>query len=247
MPFTFSHPAIVLPLNRFSKNWISTAGLIIGSMTPDFEYFIRMRVESVYSHTWVGLFWFDLPLGLFLTLVYQVFVKDNLIDNLPIGLNRRFSRFKGICTGAYSLRYLVIIGLSVLVGALSHILWDGFTHPDGCFVKLIPALSAMVQLGSHHLYIYNIIQHASTLIGGIVIVIAIYTLPLGVRTKNQHTTGFWIQIMAVLMIIFIIKLETGLALNEFGNIIVTIIAGGLLGLIIASVVRVRLNPFKKPR
>ncbi|WP_262496247.1 DUF4184 family protein [Flavobacterium piscis] len=39
MPFTFSHPAIILPLKYLPKNWISLTGLIIGSLTPDFEYF----------------------------------------------------------------------------------------------------------------------------------------------------------------------------------------------------------------
>jgi len=43
MPFTFSHPAIVLPLATLRRQWISATGLIIGSITPDFEYFIRMK------------------------------------------------------------------------------------------------------------------------------------------------------------------------------------------------------------
>ena len=54
MPFTFSHPAIVLPLKYLPKKWFSFTGLIIGSMTPDFEYFLRMKVKSDYSHTLNG-------------------------------------------------------------------------------------------------------------------------------------------------------------------------------------------------
>lgn len=59
MPFTFSHPAIVLPLTSLPKRCISVTGFVIGSLTPDFEYFIRMKVKSEYSHTISGLFWFD--------------------------------------------------------------------------------------------------------------------------------------------------------------------------------------------
>ncbi len=51
MPFTFSHPAIILPLKYLPQNWFSLTGLIIGSLTRDFEYFIRMKVRSNYSHT----------------------------------------------------------------------------------------------------------------------------------------------------------------------------------------------------
>jgi hypothetical protein len=54
MPFTFSHPAIILPLKYFKKKWFSLTGLVIGSMTPDFEYFVRMRIQSNYSHTIEG-------------------------------------------------------------------------------------------------------------------------------------------------------------------------------------------------
>ena len=41
MPFTFSHPAAVLPLRLLPRHWFSLTGLVIGSMVPDFEYFLR--------------------------------------------------------------------------------------------------------------------------------------------------------------------------------------------------------------
>ncbi|SEF46838.1 protein of unknown function [Flavobacterium urumqiense] len=42
MPFTFSHPAIILPFLKNKK--LSATALIIGSMSPDFEYFFRMKM-----------------------------------------------------------------------------------------------------------------------------------------------------------------------------------------------------------
>jgi hypothetical protein len=51
MPFTASHPAIILPLIYLPGKWISLTGLVIGSMTPDFEYFERMSVQSDYSYS----------------------------------------------------------------------------------------------------------------------------------------------------------------------------------------------------
>lgn len=83
MPFTFSHPAIVLPLAFLPKKIISITGLIIGSLTPDFEYFIRMKLSSEYSHTISGVFLFDLPLGIILTFLFHGIVRNKLIDNLP--------------------------------------------------------------------------------------------------------------------------------------------------------------------
>src|SRR5580700_6014062 len=35
MPFTFSHPAAVLPVHSRFKNWIPLSALVIGSLVPD--------------------------------------------------------------------------------------------------------------------------------------------------------------------------------------------------------------------
>lgn len=234
MPFTFSHPAIVLPLSYLPKRWVSITGLVIGSMVPDFEYFLRMRVKSIYSHTWPGLFWFDLPLGLLLVFVYQILVKDRLIQHLPMVLNQRFSRFRGVDKTGSLLQYFFVVTVSVLIGAVSHIVWDGFTHANGYFVMLVPSLSNTVQLGQHRVFIYKAFQHGSTIIGAIVIILTVYALPLGYPKKNHHLIGFWLQIILVSIITLAIRLLTGLSYHQYGDIIVTLMAGGLLGLITAS-------------
>src|SRR5690242_2559034 len=87
MPFTPAHPAIVLPLLR--KRWVSATGLVIGSLSPDFEYFFKVSVESQHSHTLAGLFYFDLPVTLLLALLFHEVVKRNLIHNLPTFFQRR--------------------------------------------------------------------------------------------------------------------------------------------------------------
>jgi len=78
MPFTFSHPAIVLPLLKFSPKYISASAVIIGSMTPDFEYFIRMRLMQVHGHNLFGALYFDLPVAIVCTLLFQLIVRDTL-------------------------------------------------------------------------------------------------------------------------------------------------------------------------
>jgi hypothetical protein len=93
MPFTFSHPAIVIPLAA-KKIRLSATGLIVGSMAPDFEYFIRMKNVSRYSHTAMGLFWFDLPLALLLCFIYHLIVRNSLFDNLPAFLKERLMVYK---------------------------------------------------------------------------------------------------------------------------------------------------------
>ena len=88
MPFTPAHPAIILPLIRW--RYFSATGLIVGSLSPDFEYFFKMSVDSIHSHSRMGLFYFDLPVTIVLALLFHQLVKVNLIGNLPAFLQKRF-------------------------------------------------------------------------------------------------------------------------------------------------------------
>jgi hypothetical protein len=83
MPFTPAHSAIVLPFVRINPKYVSATGLIIGSLTPDFEYFFKMSVNGVHGHTLPGLLYFDLPVATALALVFHLVVKRNFINNVP--------------------------------------------------------------------------------------------------------------------------------------------------------------------
>ena len=119
MPFTFSHPAIVLPLTYLPKKWYSLSALIVGSMTPDFEYFIRMKDYSKYSHTWGGIFWFDVPLGLILLFIFHNVVRNILIVYLPFSLNIRFSSFATFNWNKYFQNNIIVVLISLIVGITS--------------------------------------------------------------------------------------------------------------------------------
>ena len=66
MPFTVAHVAAVLPAVRWARR-LEPSCLVIGSMSPDFEYFVRGEQVSTISHTFVGLFAWCLPATLVLT------------------------------------------------------------------------------------------------------------------------------------------------------------------------------------
>ena len=65
MPFTFAHPAAILPLRRF--RFLQTVPLIIGSIVPDAPYFFPTRYGRGFfpdTHTLHGTFMTCLPMGL---------------------------------------------------------------------------------------------------------------------------------------------------------------------------------------
>src|SRR5215211_4739576 len=94
MPFTFSHPAAILPLHYFLKKRASITGLIAGSLVPDFEYFVRIYHKSYYSHSWAGLFWMDLPAGLALCFLFHQLIRRPLFANAPLLLKKKMAPYQ---------------------------------------------------------------------------------------------------------------------------------------------------------
>jgi hypothetical protein len=188
---------------------------------------------SRYSHTWQGLVWFDLPLAFVLVILYELFIKDPLITHLPAALNRRFFWFRGY-SSYFSVWYFIAIVLSVLIGAASHIVWDGFTHPGGMFVHDFPVLERIINLDGYRIYVFHLLQYASGVLGVLIIIIMYFMLPKGELTKVKNITAFWLQVMLVTVVTLAIKLATGLPLHQYANMLVTVIDGAMLGLIVAA-------------
>lgn len=236
MPFTFSHPAIVLPLSYLPKKWVSLTGLVIGSLTPDFEYFIRMRIKSEYSHTVVGLFWFDLPLGLLLTFIFHNIVRDSLINNLPVFLKSRFLRWSKVnWNSQFRSRWFIVV-ISILIGAASHNLWDSFTHENGYFFQNLQPLQGSIDLFGRQLPILKILQHGSTLLGGLFIVGCIYCLPSSKIEDEKVSLIYWSILFGIAMLVLLVKYFNGIEFRQIGNVIVTCISATLVALIVTPLI-----------
>ncbi len=171
MPFTFAHPAIVLPLLNKRYKLFSSSGLIIGSIIPDFESFIRLNEHKHYSHTWLGMFWFDLPLAIIVAFIFHNLVRDPLINNLPAFLESKFKRFVGYTWNQYFRKHFLMIIVSMLIGIALHLVWDAFTHlnlanPD--------AVDSTVTV--HGYLLFKVLQDADSVLG--IIIVAVYVLVL---------------------------------------------------------------------
>lgn len=236
MPFTFSHPAIVLPLNRFTKKWLSLTGLIIGSMVPDFEYFIRMNLQSIYSHSLTGLFYFNLPLGILLTYWFHYLIKDTLVNISPKWLQIRLINRLSFNWHEYMKKNWVWVCISILAGAVSHILWDSFTHKSRIMIRILPSLQTTISLFYLQLPVYKIIQHISTVLGGFFLLIEILRLPH--NNKKNSTMKPNLRLALILLFtsifIFIIRLYLTPRYNISGHLVAGIIGAILFPLTVIS-------------
>jgi uncharacterized protein DUF4184 len=203
MPFTFSHPAIVLPLTKARLN-LSATGLIIGSMIPDFEYFIRMIDKTRYSHTLLGIFWFDLPLTLVVSFIYHQVVRNSLFDNLPSFLKDRFSVYKKFNWPRYFSKNWAIVLVSIIVGTASHILWDGVTHHTMFYVKQAD-LSTMMKIGTINLAGYKFLQLASSIVGGLAVIYSIFSLRRIHQPRTKIDYRYWVMVLFIAVFVFFLR------------------------------------------
>ncbi|WP_342648417.1 DUF4184 family protein [Mucilaginibacter sp. CSA2-8R] len=237
MPFTFAHPAIVLPLIKISRRWLSLTALVVGSMTPDFDYFLRLRVKSVYSYTLAGLLWFDLPLGVLLTVLYLVCVKGKLLSALPQYLYRDYDgRSRDTPLTVLSVEYVAVICYSVLLGAASHLFWDAFTHPHGYFVDHILWLNKTIAIGNFKIQYYKLLQHASTAVGLSIIAAIIANCPkLTARIDKSFRINFWKTVALVVFFFVVIRFLLSFNHLSFGDFVLTIMSASFVGIFLSAV------------
>lgn len=168
MPFIFSHPAIVLPLSN-SRLKFSLTGLIAGSMVPDFEFILRMKVDDNIGHRWPGLLVFNIPVALLLCYLFHNVIRNNFIRHLPMWYRHRLNSITKFNWNQHAASHKLVLALSVIVGILSHVLWDSFTQSDGAMVMRLPVLQSNIQLFSHQMPVYTMLQIASS-VGGLWVV-----------------------------------------------------------------------------
>jgi drug/metabolite transporter superfamily protein YnfA len=238
MPFTFSHPALAIPIYLLYKRAFSLTGLIIGSITPDFEYFFRMeKGPSYYSHTLTGLLYFNLPVGLLIFLIFHRFVRRPLIVHLPSILFERFVPFCDLHWTHYVKGRWGTVLISILFGAATHLGWDGLVHEHGDFMYEWQHKLLFFQDWQHHTIIYTLTQSVHSLAGMIVLLIAVWWLP----AKNQpHQRGnliaYWGSVGVLTSVTVFLRLLSDRTLGK-EDWAVAAMAAFLLAVLIISFLR----------
>jgi uncharacterized protein DUF4184 len=133
---------------------------------PDLHRLFFGLVARPESHGLAGLLWFCLPLGVVCYLMFEALMRPPLAAVLFVRSPRTAPAFRP--------PPFAVIGC-LLVGAASHDLWDLFTHDDSPLVLRSPWLrSPVVGIGDWHLRLYELLQHASTLLGLIAVAVWLY-------------------------------------------------------------------------
>jgi len=244
MPFTFSHPFIILPFAKLEKGWVSLTGLTVGSIVPDFEYFIRMDIKSSHGHTLGGLFYFDFPLGILLCFVFHNLIRNSLIKNLPTTWQRKFFKFTYFEWNSFFLRNWNLVLLSLFIGIVSHFLLDSFTNKEGFFVTLIPFLKKQYVYNDLPLFFHQILYYIISVSGLIMIIYTGWQMPAHRRVRpSKPSVSYWLTIVMVTIGSFFlfVHLKTNdymLSLYKafFANFLIIAITSFIVGLFLTSLI-----------
>jgi hypothetical protein len=237
MPFTISHAALVLPFSRLLARWRLLSAVIVGAMVPDFGLFLPWRLQRFETHSVWGLFSFCLPVGVATYWVFQYFIKAPILEVLPEGAYARWRPFSSPARFG-SIRQWILVAVGVLAGAVTHLVWDAFTHENARGVRMIPWLEEPIDIGAHHVAGARLLQDGSSLIGlFIVMALVAYGLRPGrdepVRGRSLRATERWAWILtyilsaAVLGVVWWLREPAGHYLGQTAN---NIAVAGLRGL-----------------
>ncbi|MDR7318737.1 DUF4184 family protein [Brevibacillus nitrificans] len=242
MPFTFAHPAIVLPLRH--SRFFHFPALVAGSMAPDFEYFFRMQAFRTYSHTLLGMLVFDLPLVIALCLLFRHVVEAPLFSCLPRVVQKRFQKRR-----AYQSKHplwvsWLIFVYSALLGIASHLLWDSFTHQGAWAVTSFPILQSLIGFGEVTFPVYKWLQHGSTLIGATALALAVWrgkevstVFPEGSEVSLSVKGWYWLSIVlagVAAASVHLLQIAEPLTRKQLLSCVVPFLSGSLLALVVVS-------------
>jgi len=165
MPWTFAHPAAILPLRSLCPRWLSLPALILGSMAPDLSYYVGLHGRaSAFCHTPLGVLTACLPLSLLMLALLLRFSRP-LTVLLPQP-HRAIVRAQLQPPAGPAWASLAAAALSVLIGCATHVLWDSFTHAGRWGSEVLPWLNEPVFAALDRQFrVATLLQHLSTAAG----------------------------------------------------------------------------------
>lgn len=147
MPFTPSHAVVALP---FVRTPLPFGAVAVGSMAPDVPLFFPVGVTYEQTHGFPSLLLFSVPVAVLLYLVWRLLLRPAARALLPTSIGahlpaswdgREAGRVPVAGSGAGLARTAPWALLALVLGVVTHVLWDAFTHPDRFGSTLVPALA----------------------------------------------------------------------------------------------------------
>ncbi|GGV18987.1 hypothetical protein GCM10010260_68500 [Streptomyces filipinensis] len=177
MPFTLSHAAAVLPAvhrDGTGRGPLVPAVLVAGSFAPDMTFYAAsvlpggMEFGAV-THSFTGVGTADVLISWALVGLWLL-VREPLLALLPRARQGRPALLLGCAVPRKRVR-VASVGwwyVSAVLGALTHVVWDAFTHHGRWGARLVPAIGRDHPAG---VPLFTWLQYGSSAVAAAVIVV----------------------------------------------------------------------------
>ncbi|WND38136.1 DUF4184 family protein [Streptomyces sp. BB1-1-1] len=176
MPFTLSHAVAVLPAVRSDgtgRGPLVPAVLVAGSFAPDMTYYAASFLSGAMefgdvTHSFPGVFTVDVIIAWVLVAVWLL-VREPLVALLPRAGQGRAATLLRCGAPRARVRPSLVARwyVSAVLGALTHVVWDAFTHLDRWGMRVFPVLGR--EVAGSPLYWY--LQYGGSAVAAVVIAV----------------------------------------------------------------------------
>ena len=195
MPFTASHAAAALP---FLRTPLIPSAVVVGTVGPDLPYFLPFSTFRGETHSPLGIVTVDLAIGLVVWFAWLV-VRAPVLDLSPDWIRQRMPLPPAApWRGTRRLGRLALLVLAIVLGTITHVLWDSPTHP-GWLSQHVGFLGGSIG----ELRITSLLQHVSSIAGVVVLAVWVWRWTvLTPRRTDERRVGrgirhrVWIALIA---------------------------------------------------
>ncbi|MDR6978217.1 hypothetical protein J2X68_004942 [Streptomyces sp. 3330] len=178
MPFTLSHAAAVLPALRADgtgRGPLVPGALVAGSFAPDMTYYAASVLSGAMefgdvTHSLPGVFTVDVGVAWVLVGLWLL-VREPLVALLPRSRQGRTAALTRCGAPRARVRPSTVLWwyVSAVLGALTHVVWDAFTHLDRWGMRLFPVLGE--DIAGSPLYWY--LQYGGSAVAAVVLAVCV--------------------------------------------------------------------------
>ncbi len=184
MPSTYlSHQAPVLALKMVAPRHLDGTALVLGSMAPDWTYVLHGSRFRIDAHGWPALALFCVPAAVAAVWLVRLAAPTLSYRLASIGLPVAEFRLVG-----YRRPTVIVTAGSALLGALSHVGWDAFTHDFRWGGQRFAILrEEVLVVAGRSLTGAAVLQRISTVIGAVITVALLY------RIVRRRLLSHWLE------------------------------------------------------
>ena len=161
-----------------------------------------------FSHSILGLLFYCVPVALITYFLFEYIGKYFLIDISPLWVRQKLALYRNT-NPRVTLGNIAALIAATIIGGISHIIWDAFTHNSGWGLQFFPALASDLKLFSYSVPYFKLVQYGSSIIGlPLLVIFAVFYLKKG---GSQATIeGITLSFNCRFAIVFSFMLATAL-------------------------------------